>query len=69
MTPDMCGSPVITYLCTKITTMESSFGNPQRAYREFERRNNRGRIVGGLLLVLSYPRKAVPLISRESNSS
>jgi hypothetical protein len=46
MTPDMCGSPVITYLCTKITTMESSFGNPQRAYREFERRNNRGRIVG-----------------------
>jgi predicted membrane protein len=53
MTPDMCGGPVITYLCTKITTMESSFGTTHRAYREFEKRNNRGRIVGGLLLVFA----------------
>ena len=33
--------------------MESSFSNPHRAYREYENRNNRGRIVGGLLLVFA----------------
>lgn len=53
MTPDMCDGLISPYLCKKFATMESSFNNPHRAYREFERRNNRGRIVGGLLLVLA----------------